>query len=284
MLLAIDIGNTTVTLGVFDGQRLETTLRVATDSRRLSDEYGLLITNLLRLNGVEPSRIDRICMCSVVPQLTVVLDEVCHSYFNLSPLTVSVGTRTGLKILYDSPRDVGTDRIVDAVAAIELYGAPLIVVDMGTATVFDGVTRDGEYLGGAIAPGISLAAESLFLNTSQLRRVELQAPKTAIGQNTTAALQSGLVLGYVGLVTGMVERFKNELGQDAKVIGTGGLVAIVAKETEIFDAINPDLTLIGLRIIYGINQPLNHPPEQPQEDTLAPFLESPVGETGVTPD
>ena len=284
MLLAIDIGNTTVTLGVFDGQRLETTLRVATDSRRLSDEYGLLITNLLRLNGVEPSRIDRICMCSVVPQLTVVLDEVCHTYFNLSPLTVSVGTRTGLKILYDSPRDVGTDRIVDAVAAIELYGSPLIIVDMGTATVFDGVTRDGEYLGGAIAPGISLAAESLFLNTSQLRRVELQAPKTAIGQNTTAALQSGLVLGYVGLVTGMVERFKNELGQDAKVIGTGGLVAIVAKETEIFDAINPDLTLIGLRIIYGINQPLNHPPEQPQEDTLAPFLESPVGETGVTPD
>ena len=284
MLLAIDIGNTTVTLGVFNGQRLVTTLRIATDSRRLSDEYGLLITNLLKLNGVEPARVDSICMCSVVPPLTVVLDEVCHSYFKVSPLTVSVGTRTGLKILYDSPRDVGADRIVDAVAAIELYGSPLIIVDMGTATVFDGVTRDGEYLGGAIAPGISLAAESLFLNTSQLRRVELQAPKTAIGQNTTAALQSGLVLGYVGLVTGMVERFKNELGQDAKVIGTGGLVAIVAKETEIFDAINPDLTLIGLRIIYSINQPLNHPPEQPQKDTLAPFLESPVGETGVTPD
>ena len=149
---------------------------------------------------------------------------------------------------------MGTDRIVDAVAAIELYGTPAIIVDMGTATVFDGVTRDGEYLGGAIAPGVSLAAESLFLNTSQLRRVELQAPKTAIGQNTTAALQSGLVLGYVGLVTYMVEQFKNELGRDAKVIGTGGLISVVAKETKVFDEINPDLTLVGLRLIHQMNQ------------------------------
>ena len=254
MLLTIDIGNTSVTLGVFDGERLTTTLRVATDTRRLADEYGLLLTGLLKQRNVEPSQLDSACICSVVPPLTMVLDEVCQNFFDLKPLTVSVGTRTGLKILYDSPRDVGTDRIVDAVAAIELYGTPAIIVDMGTATVFDGVTKDGEYLGGAIAPGVSLAAESLFLNTSQLRRVELQAPKTAIGQNTTAALQSGLVLGYIGLVTFMVEQFKNELGRDAKVIGTGGLISVVAKETGVFDDINPDLTLIGLRLIHQMNQ------------------------------
>ena len=255
MLLTIDIGNTAITLGVFDGDRLTTTLRVATDTRRLADEYGLLLINLLGLKGVEPAEIDAACICSVVPPLTVVVEDVCRNSFHVEPVTVSVGTRTGLKILYDSPRDVGADRIVDAVAAIDLYGAPIIVVDTGTATVFDAVNRDGEYLGGAIAPGISLAAEALFLNTSQLRRVELVAPQAAIGQNTTRALQSGLVLGYASLVTGMVQRFKDELGQDAKVIGTGGLINVIAQETRVFDAINPDLTLIGLRLIHGLNQP-----------------------------
>ena len=254
MLLCIDIGNTAVTLGVFDGDRLNTTLRVATDARRLADEYGVLLTNLLRLKEIEPDEVDAACICSVVPPLTVVFEDVCKSFFNVSPVMVSVGTRTGLRILYDSPRDVGADRIVDAVAAIELYGAPAIVVDIGTATVFDAVNRDGEYLGGAIAPGISLAADALFLNTSQLRRVELVAPGKAIGQNTTTALQSGLVLGYAGLVTGMVERFKQELGQDARVIGTGGSISVVARETDVFHAINPDLTLVGLRLIYNMNQ------------------------------
>ena len=259
MLLCIDIGNTTITMGVFKGSELTTNLTVATDTRRQTDEYGLLLTNLLRLNGVEPSQISASCLCSVVPQLTVILEDVCHSAFGLKPLTVSVGTRTGLQILYDSPRDVGTDRIVDAVAAKELYGSPLIVVDIGTATVFDAITRAGEYLGGAIAPGINLAAEALFLNTSQLRRVELEGPKAAIGQNTTAALQSGLVYGYTGLVTTMVTRFKNELGQDAQVIGTGGLVGVIAKETDIFDVVNPDLTLIGLRLVYEMNHQRKSP-------------------------
>ena len=276
MLLTIDIGNTTITLGVFDGSRLATTLRVATDARRLADEYGLLLVNLLRQKGVEPSQIDAACLCSVVPPLTVVLEEVCHACFGLKPLTVSVGTRTGLPILYDSPRDVGTDRIVDAVAAIELYGPPLIIVDIGTATVFDAINRDGEYLGGAISPGIRLAAEALFLNTSQLRRVELVAPKTAVGQNTTAALQSGLVLGYAGLVTSMVARFKEELGQDAKVIGTGGLVDVIAKEADVFDAINLDLTLIGLRLIHQMNQQRPNPtvPSSKGSDQPIPALES----------
>ncbi len=259
MLLTIDIGNTTVTIGVFDGERLTTTLRIATDSRQLADEYGLVLTNLLRIKGVDPAAVDQACICSVVPPLTVVFDQVCRSYFSVKPLVVTVGTRTGLKILYDSPRDVGSDRIVDAVAAIELYGPPLIVVDIGTATVFDAVTREGAYLGGAIAPGINLAAEALYQNTSQLRRVELTAPKTAIGQNTTAAMQSGLVLGYTGLVTYMVGRFKSELGQDAKVIGTGGLIEPIACQTEIFDAINPDLTLVGLRLVHEINQQRPNP-------------------------
>lgn len=255
MLLTLDIGNTNVTGGVFDGSQLTTTFRVATDTRRLADEYGLLLTSLLRLKAVQPSQVTTACMCSVVPPLTAVFDQVCRTYFNVTPLTVSVGVRTGLPILYDSPRDVGADRIVDAVAAVKLYGPPLIVVDMGTATVFDAVSRDGEYLGGAIAPGINLAAESLFLNTSQLRRVELVAPKSAIGNNTITAMQSGLVLGYASLVIGMVQQFKAELGQDARVIGTGGLINVISKQAQVFDAINPDLTLIGLQLIYHMNQP-----------------------------
>ena len=268
MLLAIDIGNTMVTMGVFDGERLQTTLRVATDTRKLADEYGLLITNLLNLNGVEPSRIDSISMCSVVPPLTVVFDRVCETYFGIQPLTVTAGVRTGLRILYDNPRDVGSDRIVDAVAAIELYGTPVIVVDFGTATVFDAVSREGVYLGGAIAPGINVAAEALFLNTSQLRRVELVAPKSAIGQNTSTSLQSGLVFGYAGLVEGLVARFKQELGDDAKVIGTGGQASIISQEIDVFYEINPDLTLIGLRLMYNMNQQgADHPGSPLQSGT-----------------
>jgi type III pantothenate kinase len=254
MLLTFDIGNTVVHIGVFDGSRLVTTLRMATDTRRLSDEYGAMATNLLRLKGIDPSQITAACMCSVVPPLTVVFNEVCRSFFGVAPLVVSAGVRTGMRILYDSPRDVGADRIADAVAAIDLYGPPLVVVDLGTATVFDAISREGEYLGGSIAPGINLAADALFFNTSQLRRVELIAPKSAIGHNTTAAMQSGLVLGYAGLVTTMIGRFKQEIGQDAKVIGTGGLVKVIANEAPVFDDINQDLTLIGLRLIHQMNQ------------------------------
>ena len=207
MLLAIDIGNSMVNLGVFQGEHLAANLRVSTDSRRSADEYGLTLRDLLVLNGIDPSGITDVCMCSVVPPLTGIFEELIHTYFKVTPLTVTAGVRTGLQISYDNPRDVGADRIVDAVAAIHLYGQPTVIVDFGTATVFDAVARDGVYLGGAISPGMNVAAEALFLNTSQLRRVELVAPETAIGQNTTEALQSGLVLGYSGLVTGMVARF-----------------------------------------------------------------------------
>ena len=261
MLLAVDIGNSMVNLGVFDDDHLVANLRVSTDARRSADEYGLTLRDLLALNGVDYSSITDVCMCSVVPPLTGVFEELIQTYFKVDPLTVTAGVRTGLQISYDNPRDVGADRIVDAVAALELYGPPIIIVDFGTATVFDAVSRDGVYLGGAISPGINVAAEALFLNTSQLRRVELVAPESAIGKNTTEALQSGLVLGYAGLVTGLVARFKKELGQDAKVVGTGGLASIMSKVADVFDDINPDLTLIGLRLIYAKNRPQSQVPD-----------------------
>ncbi len=258
MLLTIDIGNTNITLGAFEKSHLKSTWRLATDLRRLGDEYGPLISTMLPLKGVEPEEITDACICSVVPPLSPTFEQMCRTYLKVNPLTVSAGVKTGIHIIYDSPRDVGADRIADAVAALRLYGGPVIVVDFGTGTVFDAITKDGEYIGGAIAPGLAVAAEALYLNTSQLRRVELTPPKSAIGRNSVAALQSGLVLGYAGLVEGMVARFKNELGQDAKVIATGGLAEVMAKQTSVFDDINPDLTLIGLQIIYELNR---KPPE-----------------------
>ena len=267
MLLTIDIGNTAVTIGVFreggagDGsgnganpvERLVTTLRVATDSRRLADEYGILLKNLIEFRGITTTDITAACICSVVPPLTGMFEEICRRFFGVTPLQVTSQIDLGMPIRYDNPRDVGADRIVDAVAAVELYGAPTIVVDLGTATVFDAVSRDREYLGGAIAPGINLSADALYYNTSQLRRVELVAPTEAVGRNTTMALQSGIVLGYAGLVTAMVDRFKSEIGADAKVVGTGGLVTVISDHAPVFDDINQELTLVGLDIIFRKN-------------------------------
>ena len=253
MLLAIDIGNTNVTMGVFREEELLATWRLATDTRKMPDEYALLIQSLLPLKGVAPQDIHRIALCSGVPPLTQVFEEMCNTYFGVDPLVVGAGIRTGVRILYDNPRDVGADRVADAVAAFTLYGGPVIVVDFGTATVFDAVSRDGDYLGGAIASGMNLTAEALFERTSQLRRVELIPPKSAIGRNTAASIQSGIVFGHVGMVEAMVRRFKAELGEDTKVVATGGLAPLIDKETSIFDAVNLDITLIGLRLIYEIN-------------------------------
>ena len=253
MLLVLDIGNTNVTLGVFEGPALKSTWRLATDARRMPDEYGFFMANIMSYRGVQPSDITGACICSVVPPLIPTFEEVCRNYFAVQPLTVSAGVKTGISIQYDSPRDVGTDRVADAVAALKLYGGPVIVVDFGTATVFDAVSADGKYLGGALAPGINLSADALYQSTSQLRRVELAPPATAIGKNTVAAMQSGLIFGYIGLVEGMVARFKNELGPEAKVIATGGLAELMARETTVFDAVNPDLTLLGLQMIYDLN-------------------------------
>ncbi|MDP6072952.1 MAG: type III pantothenate kinase [SAR202 cluster bacterium] len=253
MLLAIDIGNTNVTIGAFEGEDLRATFRLTTDTGRMPDEYALAVSQLLPLKGMDVESVDAVVLCSVVPPLTPSFIELCEDYFGVTPLEIGAGTRTGVRVKYDRPRDVGADRIVDAAAALALHGGPAIVVDIGTATVFDAVTKSGDYLGGAIAPGIQIAADSLFHTTAQLRRVELTRPKTAIGKNTVHALQSGLVLGYADLVVGMVARFDKELGGGSKVIATGGLARVVADEVGVFDAVDPNLTLTGLRLIHSMN-------------------------------
>ena len=250
MLLAIDIGNTNITIGLFDAQKLQKTWRVSTDSSRTSDEYGLQISNMLGSNKI----INEVSICSVVPPLTPPFEVLCRRYFKVNPLTIGAGSKTGIKVMYDSPRDVGTDRIVDAAAVVHLYGGPAIIVDLGTATVFDAITASSEYLGGAIAPGMGVSADALFRATSQLRRVELSAPDSAIGKNTQHSIQSGLVLGYSELVKGMIRRFKLELGKESKVIATGGLAQVVEKEVSLFDIIDPDLTLKGLQIVHELNK------------------------------
>ena len=253
MLLAIDIGNTNVTIGAFDGDELKATFRLTTDTKRMHDEYALAVSQLLPMRGVSSKSDTAIALCSVVPPLTPSFVQLCEDYFDTTPLEIGAGTKTGIRVKYDSPRDVGADRIVDAAAALSLYGGPAVIVDIGTATVFDAVTVYGDYLGGAIAPGIQIAADSLFHTTAQLRRVELTAPATAIGKNTVHALQSGLVLGYAELVKGMIRRFDEELGGNAKIIATGGLAGVVVDEVGMFDAVDPNLTLTGLRLIHEIN-------------------------------
>lgn len=252
MLLAIDIGNTNITLGVFDGDALSATWRLSTERSKTSDEYSATLMQMLQLRDMAAQQIDAVALCSVVPPLTPTFVELCKTHFGVEPLVVGAGTKTGVRILYDNPRDVGADRIVDAAAALKLYGGPVIVVDIGTATVFDAVTANGDYLGGAIAPGMVIASDALFSSTSQLRRVELVAPATAIGRNTIHAIQSGVVLGYADLVRGMVARFDAELGGGAKVVATGGLAHILEAEAGVFDEINPDLTLMGLMLIQGM--------------------------------
>ena len=254
MLLAIDIGNTNVTAGVFQDERLWASWRLATDPRRMADEYALQLRGLLPLKNVPIEAVRDVAMCSVVPPLTGIFQEAVHILTGVEPLVVGAGTRTGVRVLYDSPKDVGADRIVDAAAAYHYYGAPAVIVDIGTATVFDAIAADGTYMGGAIAPGLSIAAESLFFTTSQLRRVELHAPETAIGKNTVHAMQSGLVLGYVGLVESMVRRFKEEMGAPgAKVIATGGSAKVVADGTGVIDVLDEELTLRGLLHIHSLN-------------------------------
>jgi len=254
MLLAIDIGNTDTTLGVFDGEELRATWHMATGIHRMADEYAALLFNLLRQQGLDIPDIKAIALCSVVPPLISTFDELFERYFHISPLVVGAGVKTGVRIRMDNPREVGTDRIVNAAAAHHLYGGPVIVADLGTATTFDTVSKDGDYLGGAIAPGIMTAAEALFTRSAMLPRVELIHPKHAIGTNTIDAMQSGIIFGYVGLIEGIVARIQKELGEKAKVVATGGAAKILAKETKVIDVVNPDLTLIGLRLIYEMNK------------------------------
>jgi len=254
MLMTIDIGNTNISIGVYQGDELGPRWRVSTDHNRMPDEYGLQFDGLLAHENLSPADISGICLASVVPPLNGIFLQACREYLNQDPLVVDAGIKTGVRILYETPRSVGADRIVDAVAVKHLYGVPACVVDFGTGTTFDAISRDGDYLGGAIAPGIGIAAEALFRRAAKLPRVELSTPPSVIGQNTPHSMQSGLIYGYVGLVEGMVTRFRAELGPDMKVIATGGLTEIIARETRMIDIVAPWLTLDGLRIIWDMNQ------------------------------
>jgi type III pantothenate kinase len=254
MLLAIDIGNTDTTLGVFQGEELLATWHVATGIHRMADEYAALLLNLLHHQNLRTSDIKESALCSVVPPLVSTFEDLFQRYFHIAPLVVSAGVKTGVRIRMDNPREVGADRIANAAAAHELYGGPIIITDLGTATTFDTVSRVGDYLGGVIAPGVDTAAEALYLRAAMLPRIELVRPKRVIGTNTVSAMQSGLVYGYVGLVEGIVARIQEELGERAKVVATGGYAELIAHETGAFDTVNPNLTLIGLRLIYQMNQ------------------------------
>ncbi len=253
MLLAIDIGNTNVVMGVFLGDKLKGTWRIATDVHKTADEYAVLLLNLLSHEMPGKIAIDDAIMCSVVPPLVATFEDLCQRYFKVSPIMVEPGVKTGIKISMENPREVGADRIVNSVAAHQLYGSPIIVIDFGTATTFDVVSKDGEYVGGVIAPGIGIAAEALFQRASKLPRIELIAPKKAIGRSTISAMQSGLVFGYIGLVEGPVSRTRLAMGGTVKVIATGGLSGLFAQNTKVIEDVNPDLTLIGLRLIYEMN-------------------------------
>jgi type III pantothenate kinase len=254
MLLAIDVGNTGIGMGVFDGEKLRITWRMATSISRTSDEYSALLLPLLHQEGLQSSDITDVCICSVVPPMVGTLTDLFERYFNIKPLVVGAGTKTGVKIRMDNPREVGPDRIVHSAAAHHLYGGPLIIVDMGTATTFDTVSKNGEYTGGAIAPGFQTSAEALFARTAMLPRVNLTRPNKAIGTNTISAMQSGIVFGYVGLIEGMINRIQKELPEKAKVIITGGFTDILDRETSEIDIVNTNLIFIGLKLIYDMNR------------------------------
>ena len=254
MLLCIDVGNTNITLGLYQDQTLGPRWRLATDHERMPDEFILQLLGLLTHSGIDRSDIGGAAIASVVPPLTGKWVDVCRKGLSRDPLVVDGTVETGVRVLYDEPSSVGSDRIVDAVATYRLYGGPACVVDFGTATTFDAISRDGDYLGGAIAPGIGIAAQALFERAAMLPRVELARPPSAIGRNTVNSMQSGLLFGYVSLVEGMVARFKEELGPDTKVIGTGGLAEIIARETDVLQILAPWLTLDGLRMVYEMNR------------------------------
>ncbi|GAA0701784.1 type III pantothenate kinase [Paraclostridium ghonii] len=255
MLLVFDVGNTNMVLGIYEGKELKNYWRISTDKAKTSDEYGMLINNLFQYDNVDMNSIKDMIISSVVPNVMHSLENFCVKYFNKQPLIVGPGIKTGLNIKYDNPKQVGADRIVNAVAAIDKYKSPMIIIDFGTATTFCAISENGEYLGGTIAPGIKISSEALFQRASKLPRVELLKPGMTICKNTVSAMQSGIIYGYVGLVDKIVEMMKKELGdKDIKVIATGGLSSLIASETDTIDCVDKFLTLEGLKIIYDKNK------------------------------
>jgi len=254
VLLAIDVGNTNTVLGAFEGPGLLQQWRVETSHARTSDEWGILARQLMTASGVDPTRVKAVVVSSVVPPLAFSLERMCARWFGVKPLFVGPGVKTGMPILYENPREVGADRVVNAVAAYTRWKTGLIVVDFGTATTFDAVSPKGEYLGGAIAPGVTISMEALFRNASRLPRVEFARPPSVVGRNTVASIQSGLVYGYVGLVDGLCERMTAELGFPTKVVATGGLAPLVAGLSRCVSEVDEHLTLEGLRLIHEMNR------------------------------
>lgn len=254
MILTLDIGNTNIKSALFDGTEMRQYWRLATNRNRTSDEYGMSMMNLLNHFGIDKAEISGIMMSSVVPQINFTIEHMCRSYFGMEPMKIEPGVKTGINIKYENPRELGSDRIANAVAAYELYGGPCITIDFGTATSFGAISAKGEFLGGAICPGLKLAADALTERTAKLPRFELVKPETVIGRNTVSNMQAGIVYGYIGQIKYLVNRMKKEMGVEGiKVIATGGLAVLVAGESSVIDVMDGLLTLKGLRIIYEKN-------------------------------
>ena len=255
MLLCIDIGNTNIKLGLFDKDKLRAHWRIATDRNRLTDEYAMLLLDLFAASEIKIDSVTGVAISSVVPTLAPAFAELSKSYLKQTPVIIGPGIKTGISIRTDNPAEVGADLIVNAVAAREIVprGTPMIIIAFGTATAFCAVSAQGDFVGVAIAPGVVTGAESLFRFAAKLPQVELTRPPHAIGKNTVHSIQSGLVFGYAGLVEGLVKRIRDELGKSARVIATGGLAELIAAETGVIDAVEPNLTLLGLRLIYAMN-------------------------------
>jgi len=276
MLAVFDIGNAYVSAGVYDGDRLRMAFKLASDVRRPAEEYAFLLGGILAQEGICREDVHGAAIASVVPPLTERLAHVSQRLFGRPPLVLGAGTRTGVHVATHNPREVGTDRILNAAAAFNLYGGPLIVLDLGTATAFDVVGADGAYLGTAIAPGLAVSAEALFAAASRLHRVDLTRPKGVVGKDSVAALQSGIILGHASMVEGMVARIRAETGSPSKVIATGELAPLLAAETSIVDHLEPHLSLIGLRLLYELNQAHVHSPAAAEEGSPGGTRPSPA--------
>lgn len=255
MILVMDVGNTNIAIGLFDGKKLVNNWRMNTDKEKASDEFGIFMMSLFRNENVDPKKVEAVVIASVVPQIMYSLEHGIRKYFGIVPIIVGPGIKTGINIKYENPKELGADRIVNAVAAYELYGGPAIVVDFGTATKFETISANGEYLGGAICPGVKISADALFQKTAKLPRIELVKPESVIGKNTISNLQSGIIFGQIGQVDYIVNRIKTELGGGKiSVVATGGLSRLIAKESSVIEHINGTLSLEGLRIVYEKNK------------------------------